>query len=351
MKNSIKNSLRISALAAASVLMFASCNDWTEPEGLDIKTPSVDSNLYADYLNNLKTYKSGAHKAVFVTYENSKEAPANQSGHLTVLPDSVDFISLNNPDALHATTADEMSQVREKGTRVIYNIDFPSFEAEWLQIVKDDQTGELTEESALAYFTKRTGELLALCDKWGYDGITFTYLGRSPVSLTEAEKAVYDARQKSFLTPIAEWRAAHKSKSFSFAGNPNFLLDENKTLLAECDYIVLQTDAVANEDDLTLRSLYAVKSADVPADRIVVSAQTTRPGDEKLLYGYFGTFDEAGNPVRAISGCARWTVLPSPSFTRAGLMIRDAQYDYFDNTLVYRNIREAIGIMNPSPKN
>ena len=83
----------------------------------------------------------------------------------------------------------------------------------------------------------------------------------------------------------------------------------------------------------------------------MITTQTTRPEDEKQLYGYFGTYDENGVRQRSLEGCAQWMTLPSAGFTRAGLLIRDAQYDYYDNTLVYRSVREAIGVMNPSPKN
>lgn len=351
MKNTIKNSLRISVLAVVSTLTLVACSDWTEPESLKVKTPSIDAGLYADYLKNLKAYKAGAHQVVFLAYENSAGRPANQSQHLTVLPDSADFILLNNPDGLNPVIASEMVEVREKGTRVVYNVDFPTFETEWVQILKEDTTGELTEEDALAHFTKRTNEMLALCDKWGYDGITITYPGRALVTLPESDKPAYDARQKSFLEPIIAWRAKHRKNALSFVGNPQFLLEDNRAILAECDYIILQTDAAANADELTVKALSAVNATDVPADRIVVGTQTTRPDDEKQIYGYFGSFDENGDAIRSIFGTAQWVAMTSNGFTRAGMLIRNTQYDYFDNTQAYRHIREAIGIMNPSPKN
>ena len=37
-----------------------------------------------------------------------------------------DIICLMNPDNLHPTLAGEFAKVREKGTRVIYNIDYLS---------------------------------------------------------------------------------------------------------------------------------------------------------------------------------------------------------------------------------
>lgn len=351
MKNILKNSLRISAMTAACILTLASCDDWTEPESLDIKTPSTDAGVYNDYLENLKAYKAGTHKAVFVTVENPDEYPVSQAQHLTTLPDSVDFISLVNADNLHPVIAKEMNDVRKKGIRVIYNIDYPTFETEWIQILKGDSKGELTEEDALAYFTERTEQMLALCDKYGYDGLTFTYQGRSLVSLPETEIPAYAARQKSLLDPITAWKQAHPEKTISFIGNPQFLLEENRAILAVCDYIIVNTDNAPNPDDLTVKVLAAVSAEGVPSDRIIVTCETTRPDDEKKLHGYFSATDEDGNPLRSVYGCALWAAKNSPSFTRAGMLIRYAQWDYFNPSLTYRNIREAIGIMNPSPKN
>lgn len=349
MKNSIKNSLRITAMAAASVFVLASCSEWTEPESLDINTSTMDPALRADYLKNLREYKSGAHKTVFVTFDNPTERPLVQAERLSVLPDSIDFVSLNNPANLSSVLVEEMKEVREKGTRVIYNIDFPTFEADWLAKLKEE--GDLTEEDALAYFTARTEQMLALCDQLGYDGVTFTYMGRSQVSLPEADKPAYTARQQAFFQPIAAWREAHAGKTFVFVGNPQFIMPENLSILSTCDYVVVATDNANNVDDLTLRALMAMEGVEGISDKIVITTQTTRPDDEKQLYGYFGTYDENGVRQRSLEGCAQWMTLPSAGFTRAGLLIRDAQYDYYDNTLVYRSVREAIGVMNPSPKN
>ena len=44
----------------------------------------------------------------------------------------------------------------------------------------------------------------------------------------------------------------------------------------------------------------------------------------------------------------RSTTLPSPAYTRAGLLIEDVRYDYYNPAKVWAKTREAIGIMNPS---
>lgn len=333
-------------LTAASAPLLAGCNDWTEYESLDLTVPSPDAGLHADYIQNLKTYKAGAHKVMFVSLENPAAGPNRQAERLTSLPDSIDVISLNNPDNLSDRYIDEMKAVREKGTEVVYTIDFATFEAEWDERLKADAS--LSEEDALAYITARTEEMLALYDKYAYDGVIFTYSGRSTVSMLEEELARYSGRQAAFFGAVSAWHATHGTASLSFKGQPQYLLDESKALLADCDYIILETRLASNASALTIAALAAIGSGNVPSDRFVITVETTRYDDEDMIYGYFGQVDDAGNAVRSIEGGAVWVGQPS-DFTRAGMLILNAQYDYYDNVPVYRHLREAINIMNPSP--
>lgn len=338
-------------LAVVAALCFSACSDAVEPESLDVKYPSFqekDPELYAQYMQSLRDYKAAPHKVVFLTLENPADGalPTRRNEHLTSMPDSVDFISLTNPAVLHPMTVEEIGEVHEKGTRTIYNIDFATFESDWTQLLKADPT--LTEEDALAYIAGRCEEMLGYCDRWGFDGVTFSYAGRTLESMQEAELAVYTARQNAFLDPIRTWRQSHASHLFAFRGNAAYLVEENRTILDDCDYLIVPTNQVKTYDDLSYTVLSAISAAGVPNDRIVVTAQTTRPDDDKLLYGYLNMTDETGARLRSIRGCADWVMLPSASFDRVGLMIEDAQYDYYNLTFVYPAIREAITIMNPS---
>lgn len=338
-------------LAAAAALVVSSCSDLVEPESLDVNYPTFEEaepELYAQYMQTLRDYKAGPHKVVFLTLENPADGamPVRRNQHLTSMPDSADFISLQNPALLHAMTVDEIEKVHEKGTRTIYNIDFATMEADWAQRLKADP--ELSEEDARAFITARTEEMLAYCDRWGFDGITFSYSGRTLESMNEEDLAVYTARQNAFLDPIRTWRSAHPSHVFTFRGSAAYLVAENRTVLDGCHYIIVPSTTVKTYDDLSYTVLTAISAAGVPADRVVVTAQTVRPGDDKRIYGYWSMFDDQGEQMRAIRGCAEWTVRPSDGFVRAGVMIEDAQYDYYNLSFVYPAIREAIGIMNPS---
>ena len=115
MKNNILNSGLCLALGMAASFSLSSCEDWTEVESLDIHTPSLEEQnpqLYEDYLKDLNEYKAGNHKIVMVSLENSTD-PIKQAERLSVLPDSVDYICLNNPDGLASTELEEIEKVRK----------------------------------------------------------------------------------------------------------------------------------------------------------------------------------------------------------------------------------------------
>ena len=64
MKRNIKKFL-FPAVAVAA-LSLAACSDWTETESLDINYPSLEEQnpeLYKQYLQALRDYKAGEHKA------------------------------------------------------------------------------------------------------------------------------------------------------------------------------------------------------------------------------------------------------------------------------------------------
>ena len=90
-----------------------------------------------------------------------------------------------------------MVEIRKKGTRTLYSIDYAGFESAWKEKAKENPN--LTEEDALQYIDDCTNEMLAICDRYDFDGIVINYAGRSLVSLTETALAEYNARQQKFL--------------------------------------------------------------------------------------------------------------------------------------------------------
>lgn len=387
MKRNIKKFLL--PVVAAVAVTFAACSDWTETESLDIHYPSIDEQnpaLYRKYLESLRNYKAGDHKVVFATMNNSTEAPGQRNEHLTTMPDSVDFICLTNPANLHPTLVKEIGQVHEKGTRVVYNIDYNAIEKLWQQkleeeeankpdepetpdtpdtpdtpVVAQEQEGgegeggdpvepEETEETRfLKFCEEQTALQLAHCDRYGFDGISFTYTGRALESMTEEVKAIWAARQEAFLSGIRTWAAAHEGKLLFFQGSPQNLID--KTILGDCDHIIIPLLSATSGDQLSYGVLMAAVEG-VPADRFIVGVKTVSPTDESDERGYFAGLDSDGKSrLRATKGAAQWVVTPAAGYTKSGIAVDEAHNDYYNITLVYKNIREAISIMNPAPKN
>ncbi len=132
MKRIVKNSLFTTILMVWG-MMYSSCEGWTDPKSINIHYPTFEEQnpqLYADYIRDLKRYKDGEHKLVFVSFDNPETNPINQTERLTAILDSVDFICLNNPEKLSSETQAEMVKIREKNIRTLSCINYESLEQE-----------------------------------------------------------------------------------------------------------------------------------------------------------------------------------------------------------------------------
>lgn len=357
MKNKLKD--RWFALVfLVSALAVTSCSDWTDVESLRLNFPTFEKQnpqLYTDYLKDLNRYKAGEHKISFVSFENPKGTPGKQAERLTVVPDSVDFICLNNPEVSPEVQA-EMVKIREKGTRTIYSIDYSSIENAWKEKVKADP--KLTEEEALQYIGERTNAMLALCDKYNFDGIVADYTGHSLISLPEAALKEYKGRQQKFLGEVMNWQSSHDGKTLAFYGNVQYLVPENMGMLSKFDYILLKTALSSNADDLALKAYLAIQAGidavsgaeggvnPVPLDRFIVCVELPQAEDKDKVKGYWSTVDEKGDKLVAALGAARWVVEESPDYTRRGTFIMNVHTDYYNATYGY--VRDVIRIMNPN---
>lgn len=356
MKNYLKYSLFV-VIAFALSLTTNSCDDWTEPESVDLKNPKIEDlnpQLYADYLKDLRAYKERDHKVVLVSFDNPSD-PTKQAERLTAIPDSVDFICLNNPKDLNPATQEEMIKIRtDKGTRSIYSINYDSFESIWDERVKENP--ELTEEEGLEYLGEQVDALIALCDKYQYDGILVDYTGRSLVSLTQPQLAVYNGRQQTLLNKIITWKEANKEKSLIFYGNVQYLVPQNMKVLNMCDYITVRSASSTNSDDLSLKAYLAVQAgidaisgeieeSPVPTDRFLACAEFPQADDKDQIIGYWNTVTGDSKPLAA-HGAAQWAMNASPDFIRSGLLILNIQNDYYNKTYGY--VRDVIRIMNPN---
>lgn len=360
---------------AAAMLLSGSCSDWTDAESLEIRQPSLEAQnpaLYAQYMAALRAYKASAHKLTYVVMENLPgEAPVSQNQRLTSYPDSVDFICMTRPEQLAAEYVAQMEAVREKGTRVVYDIDYSQFEQEWEALqeaqqqpeetpVEDqrrsraeggegEEGGETPSDEPQATFesfaAERLSGLLACCDAYGFDGVTFTYRGAVLSSLTQARTEELRSRLALLFGELAEWRTAHPGKLLFFRGRPDNLPD--RSFLGDYSYVIVTAESAASGEELSVELLRACVEG-VPTDRLMIGV-TTPVADDSDEAGYFTQTDAAGDPLAAMVGAASWAVAPS-GHEVCGVAVDRAWNDYYNLNLVYANIRKAIHIMNPTPE-
>ena len=123
----MKQNFIFTLLALFSMLSLVSCSDWTETEALDstVKKPwEQDPALWAEYTATLRAYKQSEHFIVYARMHNSPEKATGEQDFMRCLPDSLDIVTLTNADNFSKFDAEDMSVMHEKGTKVLYQIDY-----------------------------------------------------------------------------------------------------------------------------------------------------------------------------------------------------------------------------------
>lgn len=344
MKNQkIKETLYAICLLASVSLV--GCSDWTEVEALNLNQPNIESQnpeLYARYLQNLKTYKASNHAYTYVWFDNSEKDPFNRAQHLTAIPDSVDVIALLYPDKLVDRELKEMDQVRAtRGTKVVYSLNYDEIKLAFDSRIKAKSVAEGEEDLFLKYLNDTVSYVLSLADKYKYDGIIAGFKGKSTDHMTEGQIKVYKAYESAFFGAVKEWYEKHSDKMLVFEGMPQYLSD--KDFLKGCKHIIIPCKDVDNNGQLSYRILMA-KIEGVPSDRFIVSVQTRSldPQDSKT-----GIWSDG--QTRSIKAVASWAAAGA-NYGVAGIGIANVNNDYFNSGFIFRYTREAISILNPSIK-
>ncbi len=350
MKRYLKYTLGTACLF--SLLGMTSCDDWTEMESMDLSAPSVEEQnpaLYQSYLENLRTYKISDHKYTYVWFDNSEKEPFSRAQHINVVPDSVDVVALMHPNNLSHWEYAEMLEVREKkGTKFIFTISFDGIKATYNELKKehdalvaDAKEGDVIPEfpSFITYLTNEMNASVQLVAKYNYDGLSFGFLGKSILHMSDAEKVEYTNYHNLFVGIFKDWIARNPSKLFVFEGKPQNLLD--KSFLQACKHIVLPCRGAKNGYQLAYEVQMATVEG-VPADRFVIQAEMTSmdKSDEKTGYWADGSL--------AIQGTSLWCASVHDGYAIQGMGVYNVGNDYFTLPRLYGNTRLAIDVLNPA---
>ena len=178
----------------AMSFFITSCD--TDVESVDLNEPGIESQsnaLYNAYLNNLRTYKNSAHKAVFGWFDNSAKSPASQGQSIVAVHDSLDYLVVTNPSNLNAREYTEIGTILDsKGIRTLYEINYNTISAAYdaeKQAFEEDAAneGESFKPDFNSYLVEKVQEQLTYCEQYDYAGVVMAFNAKTKIYMTEQE--------------------------------------------------------------------------------------------------------------------------------------------------------------------
>lgn len=343
-------------MMAACVCTFTSCDDWTEPEHIDLDYGTIDTSdpaAYEKYLANLREYRQRPHKQVYAWFNNAETAFGSQGHRVSSLPDSIDVIVINNPEKVTDQMVQDMYQARvNKGQQFSYCVSFDDIKADYTALCEElaakrieyaNENGEdaaipaeLLDPDFIDYTANAATSKLNHFNSIGFDCIMAGFTGKSTNHMTPEELAQYQFQTNAFLKIILDWNSRHNDVALDLFCVPQYTPAD---VIEKARMVFFSNSVSATNPDMF--SYYLTMAGNSIAESkcgMVASAPDATGGDAKL--GYFS------NGTLSILGLADWTA--ANAVGAAGFF--NTGDDYFLTSGQYTNIRQAIQIINPSAK-
>lgn len=296
-----------------SILLLASaasmaCSDWTDTEAVEnnvIKPWEQGPELWAQYTQMLRDYKQREHFLVIAHFDNAPAIATGEKDFMRGLPDSLDMVLLTNADNFSRYDAEDMATMREKGTKVLYQIDY---------------AGRMEELADAAKLGAYLDKVLASVRENGMDGYSFTgipYQG--------------DAVRAEAAALLIQKLSADEQKTLVFEGDPTFIAEADR---AKVDYFVLNTENTENVTDLKMQVSRALGYAAVPAEKLLLAADVSAP-----------IMNEDKVEQNAVTELTARVVSLGPL---CGITVHNVKKNYYSAERNYPLLCEAIQTLNPS---
>ena len=345
MKKYKKSNISLMLLSILAAILMVSCDDWTEVETIDLNKADVaeeNPELYAQYLENLREYKESDHVLVYAWVDNSEKKPYTRAHHITDLPDSVDIIGLMHPDKLASWELEDISKVRsEKGTKVIYTIDFETIKAAYnakLELATEEEPVAL---EFLDFLTDSLEYSLSLVNKYNYDGICIGYAGKSRIHMRPDELKQYIENETAFINIMRDWKRRNPGKITIYEGKPQNLIDSS--LLDDCLSILISGKTATAKDELTYTLLLA-NIDNIAKDRFGMVVMAIDLNDPNKTIGYFA------DGTVTMEGLADWAPVSHGGIKVNAVGVYNVSTDYHTTVKDYYYLRKIISSVNPSVK-
>lgn len=297
-----------------TLVLAVSCSDWNDPIPVEINpqhTKEQNPELWARYMEVLHTYKQSKHYITYARFDNSPEKQINEGSYLRSLPDSLDIVTLGNPDKISDYDREDIPGLQEKSTRVLYFVDYMA------------QSATLTDATALGAWLDKA---VATAAELNLDGFAFT---GSPLYYgTGAELA---AGKEAARLIVSKLSAAGQGKMLVLEGDPAFV---DPADLAKLSYIVLNSADLDNVTGLKLLIAGLPGSNVLPREKVLLSA---RIGSQMV--------DEKNVKQNAVPLMTDRVPALGPL---GGLALYSIGNDYYNAKMNYETTRTTIQQMNPS---
>lgn len=356
MKN-ISKYISAALLTVALGCSFTACDDWTEPESIDLDYGTIDKadpESYLNYLANLREYRNKEHKLVYVWFDNKAEAFGTQSERISALPDSVDVIVINNPANVTNQFLQEMYDARvNKGQQFSYCISFNDIRADWTLTCEDlaakrleweaQNPGtpvpvELEDPDFGKFMSEAFSHQLKYFNTVGFDAIMVAFDGKRTIHLTPSELADYNAQANLFLGIVNDWHQRNPNVLIDFYGKAQNVTDQ--AILGIFNQ-VFPSESDAATDINAFTQIYNLLDGIVaPAKIGMVASMRAIDTNADPKTGFFS------NGTLAVNGLATWTA--AHNVGAAG--IKNVQTDYHITNGQYSTIRAFIQKINPAAK-
>lgn len=347
----ISSALMMAAIGCA----FTACDDWTEPESIDLDygtIDQVDPVAYQKYLANLREYRSLPHKKVYTWFNNAENAFGSQGHRISALPDSVDVIVLANPDKVTNQMIQEMYEARvNKGQEFSYCVNYDDIKADYIALCEElaakriafsaqypdaEIPADLQDPNLLDYIAKATTKKLSYFNAIGFDRIMAGYNGKTTNYMTPAELKEYQSVTNAFLGIIADWKSRNTEVKLDLMCIPQYA---DADILSVADYVFFSQSLSANNSNQYSYYLNLVGDAvDLSKCGMLASVPDNSGADPKL--GYFA------NGQLAVIGLADWTAAHEVGCVGT----YNTADDYFLTNGKYTTIRTLIHTVNPNAK-
>lgn len=352
--------------------LFISCSDWTDAEREVFPEEMTSEEYYAA----LRAYKQTDHQIAFGWFGNWTGEGAFMKNSLAGIPDSVDIVSIwgNWSNLTEAQKKDLEFCQKTKGTRftlcfIITSVGTQitpqevydtweekgySSEQEAVNDFWEWPENESDEAAVEASIRKYASAIADTITKYGYDGFDIDY---EPNYGNNGNIVDDDDRMFIFVDELGKYFGPKSGtgKLLLIDGEPQSITSRPE-IGHYFDYFVIQAYNASGDSNLDRRLInggvagpgliqtYGEELGEERVTNMTIMTENFEAVDAAMNGGYNYT-DRYGNTMKSLEGMARWQ--PSNGFRKGGVGTYHMEAEY-GTTPEYKNLRNAIQIMNPS---